>query len=226
MPDSNSIARRAVLWDLDGTLVDSEPYHWQAWRETMAAEGFELTWEQFSATFGQRNDWVLRGFRGPDLPEVEIQRIGSAKESCYRELVRAGGLEFLPGVPRLLDYLQAAGWGQALATSAPRANVDAVLEALNAAPYFKAIVTGEDVERGKPDPQVFLTAAARLSTPAPRCVVVEDSPAGIEGACRASMGAIAVGRRTGGLQAGYVVRTLDELPLDAFERLIGDLRPR
>jgi len=220
MADLDPIARRAVLWDLDGTLVDSECYHWQAWRETMAAEGIELTWQQFSMTFGQRNDWVLRGFLGSGLPDAEITRIGNGKESRYRELVRGGGLEFLPGVTRLLDHLRAAGWQQALATSAPRANADAVLDVLGGASYFEVIVTGEDVERGKPDPQVYLTAAARLLTPARRCVVVEDSPAGIEGAHRAGMRAIAVGHRTDGLPASYVVRTLDELPEDAFERLV------
>ena len=77
---------RAVLWDMDGTLLDSAEYHWLAWRETLAAERYDLTRDQFVATFGQRNDTILRGWLGADLSLDEIERIGGTKEACYREL--------------------------------------------------------------------------------------------------------------------------------------------
>src|SRR3982750_3761272 len=89
---------RAVLWDMDGTLLDSAEYHWLAWREILASERFELAHEQFVATFGQRNDTILRDWLGADLPLDEIDRIGAAKEARYRELVRSSRITLLPGV--------------------------------------------------------------------------------------------------------------------------------
>ncbi len=213
---------RAVLWDMDGTLLDSAEYHWLAWREALAAEGYTLTREQFAGTFGQRNDTILRAYFGPDYPLSEIDRIGAIKETRYRELVRTRGVETLPGVRRWLERLSASGWRQAVASAAPRLNIDAILDALGLAGRFDAIVSAEDVQRGKPDPQVFLTAAERLGVPPTQCVVVEDAPAGIEGARRAGMRAIGVLTTHADLPADRVVRTLDELPDEAFDDLIRD----
>jgi beta-phosphoglucomutase len=217
----DSFQPRAVLWDLDGTLLDSKEYHWLAWQEAMSAEDYDLTREQFEASFGQRNDTILRGFLGPDLPEREIERIGDAKEERYRHLVRTRGAHFLPGVRRWLTRLHAEGWCQAVASSAPRLNIEAVLEALDIGWCFDAAVSAEDVQRGKPDPQVFLAAAAKVAVPPERCIVVEDAPAGIEGARRAGMRTIGVRSSHPDLQADRAVQTLEELPDDAFERLLA-----
>ena len=107
-----------------------------------------------------------------------------------------------------------------MASSAPRLNIEAVLEALDLAERFDAIVAAEDVVRGKPEPDVFLTAAERVGVPPARCVVVEDAPAGIEAAHRAGMRVIGVGRSHAVLRADRVVATLDELEPDAFSRLL------
>lgn len=213
---------KAVLWDMDGTLLDSAEYHWLAWREALAAEGYALTREQFAGSFGQRNDTILRAYFGTDFPVSEIDRIGAIKETRYRELVRARGVETLPGVRRWLDRLSASGWRQAIASAAPRLNIDTILDALRLAGRFEAIVSAEDVQRGKPDPQVFLTAAGRLGVPPSQCIVVEDAPAGIEGAHRAGMRAIGLLTTHADLTADRVVRTLDELPDEAFDDLIRD----
>jgi len=205
---------------MDGTLLDSAALHWQSWRETMAAAGYTVDEHYFVATFGQRNDTILRGLLGPDLPDSVIARLGDDKEARYRELVRARGVQPLPGVTCWLDRLRAEGWRQAIASAAPRLNVETVLAALGIADHFEAIVSSEDVRQGKPDPQVFLLAAARVGVPPARCVVIEDSPHGIEAARRAGMRAIGV--ETGGpLMADYAVQTLAHLPDDAFERLVG-----
>ena len=217
---SASVEPRAVLWDVDGTLLDSADYHWLAWRETMAGEGFDLSRERFAASFGWRNDAILRDWLGPDLIEAEIERIGDLKESRYRELMREGGVNPLPGVRRWLERLRAAGWRQAVASSAPRLNVEAILGALEIAPFFGAITSAEDVQRGKPDPQVFLIAAEKLGVAPNRCIVVEDAPAGIEGGRRAGMHTIGVLSSHPELDADVVVRTLGELPDDAFDRLL------
>jgi beta-phosphoglucomutase len=211
---------RAALWDMDGTLLDSAEYHWLAWRATLKSERYELTHDQFVATFGQRNDTILRGWLGADLPIGEVDRIGGAKEARYRELVHERGIVLLPGVQRWLTRLQADGWRQVIASAAPRLNVEAILAALSLEPYFAAITSAEDVQRGKPDPQVFLIAAERVAVPPTRCIVIEDAPAGIEGAHRAGMRAIGVRSSHAGLQADIVVDTLAELPDDAFERLL------
>jgi beta-phosphoglucomutase len=214
-------APRAVLWDMDGTLLDSAEYHWLAWREILASERYELEHSQFVATFGQRNDTILRGWLGADLPISEVDRIGQAKEARYRALVQAGGIALLPGVERWLRRLQADGWRQAIASAAPRANVEAIVAALDIEAYFDAISSAEDVQRGKPDPQVFLVAAERVGVPPARCVVIEDAPAGLLGAQRGGMRSIGVRSSHAELQADIVVDTLAELPDDAFERLIA-----
>jgi beta-phosphoglucomutase len=213
-------ANRAVLWDVDGTLLDSAAYHWQAWHDTLALEGFPLTWEQFASSFGQRNDAVLRAYFGADFPLSEVDRIADAKENRYRELMREGGVTLLPGVGHWLRQLHAEGWRQAVASSAPRLNVITILEALDIGRYFDAIVSAEDVQRGKPDPQVFLTAAAKVGVSPEHCIVVEDAPAGIEGARRAGMRTIGVLSTQVQLDADVVVGTLADLPADAFSGLL------
>ena len=215
---------RAVLWDVDGTLIDSSEYHWLAWREALAGEGMALTRERFARMFGRRNDEILRGYFGEEYPAADVARVGDAKEELYRRLVRASGIKLLPGVRRWLERLRGEGWLQAMASSAPRANLEAITGALGLADYFAAVVSAEDVTVGKPDPQVFLKAAERLGTEPARCVVVEDAPAGTEAARRAGMRAIGVLTMHEHVEADIVVRTLAELPEGAFDSLLA--RPR
>ncbi|HTG16154.1 MAG TPA: HAD-IA family hydrolase [Blastocatellia bacterium] len=211
---------RAVLWDMDGTLLDSADYHWLAWRKVLAVEGFELTRKRFTESFGRRNDATLRAYFGEEFPLSEVERISAIKEARYRELVRTRGVTLLPGVERWLARLNADGWRQALASSASLENVEVILAALSIEGRFDAIVTAEDVSRGKPDPEVFLVAAARVSAPPARCVVIEDSAAGIEAARRAGMPTVGVLSSHASLEADLTVSTLDELEDDAFDRLL------
>ena len=212
------VLTRAVLWDLDGTLVDSADYHWRSWRETMAAENIQLTYEQFLRSFGQKNDRILRGWLGDDTPADHIQRIGDAKEAEYRRLALEEGLAALPGAAEWVARLHGDGWRQAIASSAPRANVDVMLGVLGLERYFDAIVSAEDVTAGKPDPQVFLKAADRLGVAPALCIVVEDATAGIDAARRAGMRTIGVSR-TERLDADVFVKSLADLTEDTFERL-------
>lgn len=212
-------ARRAVLWDLDGTLVDSEEYHWQSWQHALALDGLRVTYDDFKNTFGQRNEAILRGWLGADTHVDRINRIADAKETEYRRLAAEHGLTPLPGAAEWLVRLHADGWNQAIASSAPRLNVDVMLRALGLEPYFDAIVASEDVTRGKPAPEVFLAAATRLGVSRDRCVVVEDAAAGIEAARRAGMRSIGVSRAAT-LRADVFVRSLEDLDLDAFDRLV------
>ena len=212
--------RRAVLWDMDGTLIDSEELHWIAWRETLAAEGITITREQFLATFGRRNDSIVPQLLGAAATPERIAKISNAKEELYRQLIRRDGISPLPGVARWVKQLHTEGWLQAVASAAPRANIDAVLQALSATHVFQGIVSAEDVQRGKPDPEVYLTAASRVGVVPDRCIVVEDAVAGVEGARRAGMKSIGVSRNGHQLPADIVVRSLELLEANAFDELL------
>ena len=211
---------RAVLWDLDGTLVDSAEFHWLSWRDTMAAEGVSLTYQQFLDSFGQKNDRILPGWLGPGADADRIRRVGDAKEAEYRRLASVHGLTPLPGASSWVRRLHAQGWQQAIASSAPGENVGVMLRALALDGMFEAIVSAEDVTRGKPDPQVFVAAAERLGVPADRCIVVEDAAVGVQAARSAGMRCIGVSRAVV-LDADVAVSSLLELPADAFDRLVA-----
>lgn len=217
--------QRAALWDVDGTLIDSREYHWLSWQGALDAEGFRVTPEQFADSFGRRNDEILRGYFPAYSPE-EITRVGEAKEVAYRRLVRERGIDLLPGVRRWLERLREEGWRQAVASSAPRANLEVIVEVLGLSDYFAAVASAEDVTEGKPDPQVFLVAAARLGVEPGSCVVVEDAPAGTEAARRAGMRCVGVLASHGELTADIVVRTLEELPDTAFDDLLKEAEAR
>jgi beta-phosphoglucomutase len=214
------MSHKAVLWDLDGTLVDSEEFHWQSWRDTMRVEGVELTYEQFLASFGQRNDRILPAWLGAEVDPGLVQRIGDDKEAGYRRLAETHGLTPLPGAREWLSTLRASGWKQAIASSAPRMNVEMMLRVAGIEGCFDAIVSADDVTIGKPDPQVFLKAAEKVGVPPARCIVVEDAAAGIEGARRAGMRSIGV-TKNARLDADMFVQSLRDLPADAFDRLLG-----
>src|ERR1700747_750920 len=136
-----SLAARAVLWDLDGTLIDSEELHWTSWRETMAKEGVALTRAEFLIQFGQRNEVGLHRWLGAAATPERVQKIASAKEERYRELIRTKGISPLPGVIAWVHRLHNEGWLQAVASSAPCVNINAVLEALHATKVFQGIVS-------------------------------------------------------------------------------------
>ena len=219
--DQPMSAVRAVLWDMDGTLIDSEEFHWISWRDTLEREGIPITREQFLATFGQRNDSIIPQLLGAAATPESIERISTAKEELYRELVRKHGMKPLPGVATWLQRLHEDGWLQAIGSAAPRKNIDVVLEALSATHLFQAIVSAGDVHHGKPDAEVYLVAAARLGAAPVRSIVVEDAVAGVEAAGRAGMRSIGVSRNGKHLPADIVVQSLELLDPNAFETLLA-----
>jgi beta-phosphoglucomutase len=211
---------RAVLWDMDGTLIDSEEFHWISWRNTMANEGIAITHEQFLSSFGQRNDSIIPRWLGALSTPERIEKIANAKEELYRHLVRRDGISPLPGAASWLHRLHKQGWSQAIASAAPHENIETVLEALSATHFFQGIVSAEDVHNSKPDPEVYLMAAARVGASPDRCIVVEDAVAGVEGARRAGMRSIGVSHNGNQLTADVVVQSLDLLDSNAFEKLL------
>ncbi len=167
----------------------------------------------------------MRMLLGPQVSPQTIEQVARRKEEDYRQQVRAGGLELLRGVADWLDRLRAGGWRQAIGSSAPPENLELVLEVTHTRPYFERVISGADVARGKPDPEVFLAAATSLQVPPERCVVVEDAPDAVEGARSARFRTVGVRRASASAEIG--VDSLDELSEDAFDRLVpgGPLRP-
>jgi len=213
---------RAVLWDMDGTLIDSMPYHVEAWTEVLEPLGYHFAPEQLLKTFGLRNEEIVRDHLKLDRPQAELQRLIEEKEERYRRLVSERGLALLPGARRWLDDLKAADWPQAIVSSAPRLNMAAVLQGTQLGDFMDTIVCAEDVERGKPYPDPFLLAADRLGLRPQRCIVVEDAPAGLESARRAGMKTIGVLTTHEVLEADRVVRSLEELQWEMIDNLLPD----
>jgi beta-phosphoglucomutase len=207
------------LWDLDGTLVDSEAFHWQSWRDTLSAEGLAVTYQQFLASFGKKNDPIMREWLGDGYSPERAVRLAETKEADYRRLVATYGLRPLPWAREWLSTLHAAGWKQAIVTSAPAANAAVMLGALEITSLFETVVTAEDVSHGKPDPEVFLTAASRLGIAPAYCIVVEDALAGIEGARRAGMKSVGVSAHVA-LPSDVFTHSLGQLAPDTFDRLL------
>ena len=210
----------AVIWDMDGVLVDTAEFHYQSWHETLAEVGIAYDRDTFRHTFGKNNETILREVMGNRYNLAEALDIGDRKEARFRELIR-GQATLLPGVRGLLEALQAAGIPQAIGSSAPMANIEALAGALDLGPFFGAMVSAAEMP-GKPDPAVFLEAAKRLKVEPAHCVVVEDAIAGVEAAHRAAMRCTAVTNThpAGALAAAeLVVDSLGEVTLARLEAL-------
>jgi beta-phosphoglucomutase len=203
----------AVIFDVDGVLTDSYAAHYQSWQRMFGEIGVQFTDEQFRSTFGRTNRDIFAELYRGQMTENRSRELGDRKEVLYREIV-SENFTPLPGAVELIDSLSAAGFKLAVGSSGPPENIALTLEKLSRASRFSAAVTGADVTRGKPDPQVFQLAARRLSVPPERCAVIEDAPQGIEAANRAGMASIAVlgtTTREKLSHATLVVETLNEL---------------
>ncbi len=184
---------KGVIFDMDGVLLDNVSAHLEAFRRFGEEQGREVSNEDIYAAFGQKNDAMLASILGRELSDQEVERYGRRKEEIYRSLIRSSlGAHVVRGLPALLDRLRAAGLRMAVATSGPIENVDMVLDGLDLRSHFRTIVTGADVEHGKPHPEAFLEAARRLSLPPETCVVFEDSPSGVKAALRAGCRCVAL----------------------------------
>jgi HAD superfamily hydrolase (TIGR01509 family) len=211
----------AVLWDLDGILADTGPFHFQSWTEVLSGAGWPFSDDLFQRTFGMNNYGVLSTVMGRPPTPAELEEIAEVKEARFRALIM-GRAQPLPGVRVWLARLGAQGARQAVASSAPPANIDALVDALELRGYFQALVSAADLP-SKPDPAVFLEAARRLSVPPGRCVVVEDAVAGVEAARSAGMRCVAVTNTNPAsalAAADVVVESLEALPADAFTHLL------
>ena len=211
---------QAVIWDLDGVVIDSEEDHKKAWQRLARETGKEFSDEQFAATFGWRNDAIVPTVWGTVTNE-ELQELADRKEMYYRDYVRQT-VSFLPGAQELMSALHEAGYPQAIGSSAPIANIELIKEVLGLERYINAFVSGETVPHGKPAPDIFLKAAKELAIEPKQCLVIEDAVAGVAAARAGGMSSIAVayGRMLPGLQiATLVVKDLTEVNVERIQHL-------
>ncbi len=215
----------AVIWDVDGVLIDSGEQHRRAWEQLAREEALPYSDAAFWATFGMRNADIFPRMFGVSGPPERIVALGDRKEAIYRALLAENAVA-LPGAKKLLAALHAAGYRQALGSSAPPANLEAIISLLGIASFLNAIVSGEQVAHGKPAPDIFLAAAERLQISPAHCLVIEDAPAGVAAAHAGGMRCLAV-RRAGqpdapGLDAAdAIVDALTDASVALVDRLLG-----
>jgi len=217
---------KGVLWDMDGVLVDTGDFHYQAWVRTLDLYKIPFSRAEFNNTFGMNNRAIIQILLGEKFNEELFNQISDQKEVLFRQLI-CGMAKPLPGVLEALDYFRAKGYRQAIASSAPLENIDALIDEMHIRNYFDAISSGYNMA-GKPSPDVFFAAAKAIRVPSQNCLVIEDSVTGVEGARRAGMTCLAVTNTHSAVSlkdADRVVDSLlemDEALWDAFFPKLGN----
>lgn len=211
--DQSTMNQSAAIFDVDGVLVDSYQPHFLGWQKMLAELGEDYTEAMFREHFGRTNDDIFAEMFGEKFSPEQVSAAAGRKEALYRELIQQ---EFpgIEGAGELVDALADANFTLAVGSSGPPENVAMTLECLGRAKKFSERVTGADVTRGKPDPQVFLIAAEKLGVAPERCLVFEDAPAGVAAAKAAGMACIAlIGTATWEqlAQADLIVESLAEV---------------
>jgi HAD superfamily hydrolase (TIGR01509 family) len=211
----------AIIFDMDGVLLDSEPLHLQALNEVLAPLGHRATAAEDRQFFGLTNEecWrvIMRRYALPGRLDDYLARYDEAVLRVLQQPVTP-----TPGVPELLARLRRRGVRLALASASKRSWVDATLQAIGLRRAFEVVVSADDVAHGKPAPDLFSLAARRLGVPPERCVVVEDSPNGVLAGRRAGMAVVAVRRpETDDHPFDDAVRVIDALGEGELERLLG-----
>jgi beta-phosphoglucomutase len=205
----------ALIFDMDGVIVDSDALHRQTWVEFNRRYGLETTEEMFRWAYGKRNDQIVRHFFGDGIDAPEVDARGLAKERLYREMA-AGRVEemLVPGLRAFLERHR--DLPMAVGSNAEPENVAFVLEEAALRRYFPVVVDGHQVQRPKPHPDIYLRAAELLQTEPANCIVFEDSHAGVAAARAAGMRVIGLSTTYGNLPGAV-------LTIDNFQ--CGDLEP-
>jgi beta-phosphoglucomutase family hydrolase len=222
---TNSSLPAAVIFDMDGVLVDTNPFHVQKWEALLTEYSIPFDRKELPRrVLGPANDPTLRHFFGERITAEDRQRLSEELEARFRRAF-APHAKPLAGVERLIAECQEQGVLLALASAAMSKNVNFILDALKLRPCFRAVLTNDEITQSKPSPEIFLKTAEKLGFPPAACVALEDSFAGVEAAKRASMKCVAVAStfpapelraRT---QADLVVQTLEELNLQKLRQL-------
>ena len=212
----------AVLFDMDGVLIDSNPFHKTALQQFCRKHGYDLTEEELrSRIYGRTNkDWITNLFG--DIPQSLLHQYADEKEALFREIYQ-NDIKPLNGLISFLDLLKTNAVPVAIATSAPRANVDFTLHHTGIGKYFETILDESFVSRGKPDPEIYLKTAAALGYPAEKCIVMEDSLSGIASGQAAGSKVVALATTHSPEElthASMVIRDFSNLSLQHLQQLM------
>ncbi len=214
---------KALIFDLDGVIVDTAKYHYLAWKQLANELGFDFTEEQNELLKGVsrvKSLEILLKIGKVKLSEERKTILLKEKNKQYLEFIaKMGENEILPGIKDLLSYLNKKKIQISLGSASKNAKL--ILRILNLYDLFDTIVDGNDVSKAKPNPEVFLIAATRLNKNPQNCIVIEDAVAGIEAANRAKMMSIGIGNKKVLHKADYILGSTNELTIDFIERLIA-----
>ena len=208
-----------VLFDWDGIVIDSSRQHEESWDLLAEEEGLPLFEGHFKIGFGKRNELIIRTILNWTDDPKEVRRLGNRKEVHYRAIIRRDGIAFLPGLSEFVKSLQTEHIPYAIGSSTPIENIECVLNLMGSEDWFQHIVAAADVERGKPDPEVFLKAASMVEILPERCVVFEDSLSGIEAGKAGGMKVIAL---TTTNSRNVLEETSADLIVDSFIEVTTD----
>ncbi len=211
-PDKN-IFGKAVIFDMDGTLVDSTKADFLAWQKLFSHYNKELTFSDYIPLLGLKSSDVVKKFL-PLKNEEEVQFALTRKLVFFHEIISENGIYPVPFADVFLKQIKQYNVPLALATSSRRAKMEMVMEQLNLLIYFDTVVTGGDVKNGKPSPDIFLKAAEKLDVVPADCIVFEDAANGVKAAKNAGMKCVA-------LSSHQTIDSLQEadLVIDTFENL-------
>lgn len=213
---------KGVIFDLDGVIVDTARFHFLAWRNLAQGLGFDITEKQNEELKGISRKASLKkilGWGNKQLSEEEFQKQMQQKNENYLSYIKEiDENEILPGVPKVIDYLLENDIPMALGSASK--NARPILEKLKLLEKFDVIVDGNDVSKAKPDPQVFLKAAKKLSVTPKHCLVFEDSLAGIKAANNAEMTSIGIGEESTLKEADFVFTNFTQIDLQFIQSLL------
>jgi beta-phosphoglucomutase len=196
---------KAAIFDLDGTMLDNNPYHLRAWKKYLESKGRKISDEEYNANInGRTNKDVIRYLFGSGLNDEETLNYSLEKEAVYRELYLAD-IKPVKGLIDLLKFFQNNNIPMAIATSGIQVNIDFMFEHIPVRKYFKSVINSSHIRAGKPDPEIFLKAAKELGIPANHCLVFEDSVVGVTAAHAAGMKVVALSTT----QSGSELRKAD-----------------
>jgi HAD superfamily hydrolase (TIGR01509 family) len=219
---------KAVIFDMDGVIIDSHPAHREAWRAFLQTVGKSVSESELDIVLdGRKRSEVLSHFLG-ELSEQQIRQYGDRKDAFLRE--RSLQIKLIPGILELLDRLRSRTIATAVATSASKNRTQQMLEQWQLTEKFDVVVTGNDVPRGKPDPSIYRLACQRLNTAPGNALAIEDAISGIQAARAAGLACVAVAghespHKLRAAGAAHVVQDLVDLSPAQLEGLLASHHP-
>ncbi|MDF9799820.1 beta-phosphoglucomutase [Catalinimonas alkaloidigena] len=216
----------AIIFDMDGVIVDNHQFHLKSWLQFFEEHNISMTEEEYKQKVnGRTMEEILTKIMGKDLSKQKLRDLGEEKEKVYRDMYRPH-IKATDGLPEFLEELKVRNVPRAVATSAPPPNVDFTMENTGLRLFFSTIIDDTMVNKGKPDPEVYLTAAKKLDMKPEQCIVFEDAILGIQAGKNAGMKVIAVATTHSReeLEAGEADYVVDDFMGLTVEKLYAELK--